>query len=335
MLTHFQKVKSELSLLVNNTQLCYFNNNIAYTLDKNDIIYFKRQVAHHLYTITQALNRDCWAIIADLLFATHSITLYSIVTQISPVYYPSMLPFLTMPRPIKKSALLFMGQQLQVNLILHKPHICPEYVVRVEQFDIETFIYDNSKTTWVIYTKPVDCLLATDHISELQSLMHDPAIFIDPVHIDGEFLLTVDEAESIDHKFSNNFMQIAYNFYYNNGTYRRDKSDFDAYSGTRFNAILAAWGGSRAMMTNASILLKMFIAQCIKVSTSINGVLSIICGNDICRISRFPNQHYFVCYIDRENGVLALPYFTYQRLQTYQRISIKDFLIKYGDIPIH
>jgi hypothetical protein len=334
MLTHFQKVKSELSLLLNNTQLFYFHNNIAYTLDQHDILYFKRQVAHHLHSITRTLNRDCWTIIADLLFATHSLTIYSIITQISPVYQSAMLPFLTMPPPIKKSTLLYMAQQMQINLILHKPQICPEYVVRLEQFDMETVIQDDSKTTWVIYTEPVDCLLAIDHISELQAIMHDPAISIDPVCIRGEFLLTLDAAESTEHKFSNNFMQIAYNFYYNNGTYRRDKSDFDAFTGTRFNAVLAAWGGSLATIPQTRILLKTFIAQCIKVSTSINGVVSIICGNDICRILRFPNQHYFICLIDPEHGVLSLPYFTYQQLKTYTRISVKDFLLKYGELPI-
>lgn len=335
MLTHFQKVKAELPLLVNNTQLYYFRNSIAYTFDRNDILYFKRQVAYHLHSITRALNRDCWATIADLLFDTCSLTLYSIVTQVSPVYHPSMLPLLTMPSPINKSTLLFMAQQMEINLILHKPQICPEYVVRLEQFDVDTIVYKESKTTWVIYTNPVDCLLAIDHITELQLIMHDPAIFIDPVRVHGEFLLTVEEAESKDYKFSDNFMQIAYNFYYNNGTYRRNKSDFDAYTGISFNAILAAWGGSRATLNDTHISLKMFIAQCIKVSTSINGVLSIICGNEICRISRFPNQHYFICLIDPEHGLLTLPYFTYQNLRTYQRTSVMDFLLKYGNIPIH
>lgn len=327
-LDYLQKIRKELPDLLSTTTLHYFKNDIAFTLDQKVKLYFKRQVAFHLYSITQEVlaSQDIWTIITDILFTNHSITLYSIITQIYNEYTPSMLPYLTTPQ-LDKSIFYDISRSMDINIILYKPQLCPDYVVRLEQFNIDIIPSSNSNTTWIIYTEPIDCLFTVDQLNELCDILEDPAIDIDPTEIRHDFLLTLEDNKDID-KYSDHFMRIAFNFYYNA---RRYRAEFEGYQGTRWNALFHVWGGTTLEVE--PMTLKLFIAQCVKISTSINGLVSIIYKDSVCHITRFPNKHYIICHV-KENGGLCMPIYTYQELEKFKAKSVCEFVEEYGDVTL-
>lgn len=320
-MAYHQRIKQQLRLLLSDTSIRYFDNRIELTQDLDVVVHLKRQVAYDLYALTSLLNRDCWDVITDFMFAQRSNTMYSIIKQISSTYRTSMLPFLTAASPINKHLLVKMAHEMEINLILHKAQICPEFVVRLEQFHID-IIEVNSETTWVISTSTVDCLAVHDHLGELLELIDDPAIYVDPVDIQHEFVLTLDTVSDAS-EFTDSFMQMAYNFYYNGGT--------TMTSTPTFNLPLESWGGSKATISARQITLEMLIAQFVKTSTSINGILYLVHKDErcYCCITRFPNERFYICVLD-SNGKISMPPFGHDVLLTYQKRRTSYFIDKWG-----
>ncbi|KAI8644893.1 hypothetical protein BD408DRAFT_412669 [Parasitella parasitica] len=326
-MSHQQSISKALPLVLNCTDVKHFDNYI-YILQQEEAQFrhLKRQVAYDLFELTGnlLLNRDCWNVITDILFSRHSQTMYSIIKQVSPEYKSSMLPFLTAPSPITKSLLVKMAHEMEINLILHKAQICPEFVVRLEQFHID-IINVASETTWVVSTCKVDCLSVNDHLGHLLGLIDDPAVYVDPIDIEDEFLLTLNTA-SDDSAFTDSFMQMVHNFYY----------DEDAQIATRnketaFNAPLELWGGQKASISANQISLELFIAQCVKICTSINGILYLVHQEEgcYCCITRFPNEHFYICVLD-SRGSLSMPPFRRDVLLTYKKRKTSYFIEKWG-----
>ncbi|KAL0138240.1 hypothetical protein V8B55DRAFT_1536235, partial [Mucor lusitanicus] len=320
-MAYHQHIKQELPRLLNNTSVHYSDNCIELSQDQAASVHLRHQVAYDLYALTGLLDRDCWEIITDILFAQHSRTMYSIIKQISSTYRTAMLPFLTAASPIDKQLLVKMAHEMEINLILHKAQICPEFVVRLEQFHID-IINVESRTTWIVSTSTVDCLAVHDHISELIELIDDPAIFVDPVDIQHEFLLTLNTV-SDGSEFTDSFIHMAYSFYYNGGTTRTTTPTF--------NLPLESWGGPKASLSARQITLEMLIAQFVKTSTSINGILYLVRQDErcYCCITRFPNERFFICVLDPD-GRISMPPFDYDMLLTYQKRKTSYFIDRWG-----
>lgn len=321
LMAYQQYIKQELPLLLNNTNVNYFDNHITLLQDEDLVLHLKHQVAYDLYELTELLNRDCWDMITDILFSRHSKTMYSIIKQISSEYRTSMLPFLTATPPIDKQLLIKMAHEMEVNLILHKAQICPEFVVRLEQFHMD-IINVSSPTTWVISTSTVDCLAIHDHLGHLLDLIDNPAIYVDPVDIQGEFLLTLNTANDAS-GFTDSFMEMAYNFYYKRPT---TGGQF-----ATFNMPLKLWGGEKATISANQISLEMLLAQCVKISTSVNGIFHLVNKDErcYCTITRFPNEHFYIFVLD-SNGYLSMPPFDHDLLLTYQKRKTSYFIAKWG-----
>lgn len=329
--THIQTIRRELPILLNTTKMNHYENSVAYTMDSSLELYFKQHVRFHLHSIAHGVlnNRDIWSLITDILFETHSITLYSIMIQISSVYTPSMLPFLTADR-LHKDLFHAISHAMEINLILYKPQLCPDFVVRIENYNIDIIRADSSTITWVIYTEPVDCLLYNDHLNDLANLIDDAAIFVVPVTIKEEFILTLQHSENIN-SFTKHFMRIAYHFYYFE-RYRRNLTEFQSYHGHRWNALFFAWGGTKATLpTVTTMTLRRLIAQLVKISTSINGLVSLVYKDKICHITRFPNKHYLICHID-SSGEMSIPYYFFDQLESLQVKSAVEFVDEYGHL---
>ncbi|CEP16830.1 hypothetical protein [Parasitella parasitica] len=327
-----QSIRRLLPTLLDRTNVKYFDNCIYISQqEEGQLRYLKRQVAYDLFELTgkSLLNRDCWNIITDILFSQHSKTMYSIIRQVSAEYRTSMLPFLTAPEPITKPLLIKMAHKMEINLILHKAQICPEFVVRLEQFHID-LINLASETTWVVSACKVDCFAASDNLRHLLDLIDDPAIYIEPVDIEDEFLLTLNTA-SDDSAFTDSFMQMLYNFYYDEGAQLSTRNK----AGT-FNVPLELWGGEKAPISTNQITLELFIAQCVKISTSVNGILYLVHQEEkcYCCITRFPNEHFYICVLD-SNGRLSMPSFRRDVLLTYQKRKTSYFIAKWGHQMLH
>ncbi|KAL9548552.1 hypothetical protein MBANPS3_005622 [Mucor bainieri] len=321
-MAHHQHIKRELPRILNNTSVHYFDNCIELSQDRDVSVHLKHQVAYDLYALTDLLNRDCWKVITDFLFAQHSKTMYSIIKQISPTYRTAMLPFLTAAASIDKQLLVKMAHEMEVNLILHRAQMCPEFVVRLEQFYVDVINVD-SETTWAISTSTVDCLAVHDHMDELLELLNDPAIFVDPVDIQHEFLLTFSTVTD-GSEFTDSFIHMAYNFYYNGGTIAKTNIP-------TFNLPLESWGGPKATISAHQVTLEMLIAQFVKTSTSINGILYLVRQDErcYCCVTRFPNERFFICVLDPD-GHVSMPPFDYDMLLGYQKRKTSYFVDKWG-----
>ncbi|KAK4512821.1 uncharacterized protein ATC70_003529 [Mucor velutinosus] len=214
-----------------------------------------------------------------------------------------------------------MAHEMEINLVLHKTQLCPEFVVRLEQFHIDT-INVGSGTTWVISTSTVDCLAVHDHLGELLKLIDDAAIYVDPVDIQHAFLLTLDTV-SDGSEYTDSFIHMAYNFYYHGGT--------TTTSTPTFNLPLESRGGSKAITSARQITLEMLIAQFVETSTSINGILYLVRPDErcYCCITRFPNQQFFICVLDPD-GHVSMPPFDYDMLLAYQKRKTGYFIDKWG-----
>ncbi|GAN08798.1 hypothetical protein MAM1_0224d08314 [Mucor ambiguus] len=320
-MAHHQRIKQELPRLLNSTSVYCFDNCMELSQDQDTSAHLKHQAAYDLYALTGLLNRDCWKVITDFLFAQHSKTMYSIIKQISPTYRTAMLPFLTAASPIDKQLLVKMAHEMEINLILHKAQMCPEFVVRLEQFHID-IIHVESEATWVISTSTVDCLAVHDHMGKLLQLIDDAAVYVDPVDIQHEFLLTLNTVTD-GSEFSDSFIHMAYNFYYDGGTIRT--------STPTFNLPLESWGGPKAIVSARQISLEMLIAQFVKISTSINGILYLVRQDErcYCCITRFPNERFFICVI-HPGGNISMPPFDHDMLLTYQKRKTSYFIDKWG-----
>ncbi|CAO3639598.1 unnamed protein product [Mucor fragilis] len=321
-MAYHQRIKQELPRLLSNTSMHYFNNRMELSQDQDLSVHLKRQVAYDLYALTGLLNRDCWDVVTDFMFAQHSKTMYAIVKQVSSTYRTAMLPFLTAASPINKQLLVRMAHEMQVNLILHKAQMCPEFVVRLEQFHID-IVHVESDTTWAISTSTVDCLAVHDHLSELLEVMDDPAVYVDPVYVEHEFLLTLDTVSDAS-EFTDSFIHMAYNFYYDGGTTTTTTTP-------TFNLPLASWGGSKATVLARQITLETLIAQFVKISTSINGILYLVRQDErcYCCITRFPNERFFICVMDPD-GHISMPPFDHDTLLTYQKRKTSHFIDTWG-----
>lgn len=98
-----KKIREKLHQLVNATSIRIFKNDPISWIRKQQVSFYKRELAWQLYELTHLLNMECWGIIVDILFKEHSQVIFSLIHQLSSsttntttaTYDRSLLPYLT------------------------------------------------------------------------------------------------------------------------------------------------------------------------------------------------------------------------------------------------
>ncbi|KAG2201052.1 hypothetical protein INT47_010804 [Mucor saturninus] len=158
--------------ILKTTQVSIFNSDPVTWIPQDHVTDYKREVAWHLFEMTQVMNMECWGVIVDALFKEQSKTIFSLVYQLSKTYHRSTLSCLTSAWEshaiLKKLSSIF-----RTHIILYKPNYIPQYIkVKTHYLNLITA---RSTTTTVdrtllIYSEPIEYLFSMDFNFQLSAL---------------------------------------------------------------------------------------------------------------------------------------------------------------------
>ncbi|KAI9481541.1 MAG: hypothetical protein EXX96DRAFT_538727 [Benjaminiella poitrasii] len=333
----------------NDRNICLFRNDPNSTWIPNDhVIYYKNEIAWHLYQITRRLNMEIWRIVTEELFRTHSEVLFSLIYQLAGTQYDqSTLAMLTTNRVmygyIKKIATIF-----RINIMLYKPNYVPQYLKVNTHYVNLIMSPTGTLRTMLIYTQPIECLYSLDfhfQLDSLRDLRYDEQIqeFFDMskclIHF-GDFDPCLDiekdilsnihaHSEPMDHliKFKHKF-------------------DSNPSHWQRYKIFVALWCESDDPAdiphtwwpTNRddSLGIDQFVLLLIKVITTYSGIGVILYGqNYFCVCKDLENTDIMLCQIQHD-GSLTVPHFRKEDFGTlYKRKSLEDLIKNHKDLYIH
>lgn len=166
-----KKIREKLHQLVNTTRIRIFKNDPISWIRKQQVSFYKRELAWQLYELTHLLNMECWGIIVDMLFKEHSLVIFSLIHQLSSsttntttaTYDRSLLPYLT-GTDESLAATQKIANSFNTNIVLYKPNYIPQYL-RVDTHYINIITSSSSglsQETMLMYSQPIEYLYSLD-----------------------------------------------------------------------------------------------------------------------------------------------------------------------------